>query len=95
VVLGRSMFVYRYHADHLLSFARQDLPVFVSKRILRDTLRGLAALHERNVVHTGKLGRHLLDIWTIFVAINASQISKPIIFSWIGISTITEYLFSK
>ena len=51
------MFVYRYFADHLLSFARQDLPSLLSKRILRDTLRGLAALHKRNIVHTGKLGR--------------------------------------
>ena len=52
------MFVYGYFADDLLSFARQDLPVLFRKRILRDRLRGLAALHERNIVHTGKLGRY-------------------------------------
>jgi serine/threonine protein kinase len=53
VVPEQSIFVYRYLADHLLSFVRKELPVLVTKRILKDTLHGLAALHEQNIVHTG------------------------------------------
>jgi serine/threonine protein kinase len=50
-----SMFVYKYFTDHLLSLAQKDLPLALTKRILKDTLRGLAALHDHNIVHTGKL----------------------------------------
>jgi hypothetical protein len=59
VVPERSMLVYKYFADHLPSFARQDLPVLIRKRILKDTLSGLAAMHEKNIVHTGNLCRIL------------------------------------
>lgn len=58
VVSEQSIFVYRYLADHLLSFVRKELSVLVTKRILKDTLRGLAALHEQNIVHTGKPRNH-------------------------------------
>jgi hypothetical protein len=58
VVPEQSIFVYRYLADHLLSFVRKELSVPVTKRILKDTLRGLAALHEQNIVHTGKPRNH-------------------------------------
>lgn len=30
-----------------------DLPIALTKRILKDTLRGLAGLHDHNIVHTG------------------------------------------
>lgn len=49
----RSTFVYPYFSDDLLSLAQQDLPLPVVKRILKDSLRGLAALHEKRIVHTG------------------------------------------
>lgn len=52
----QSIFVYRHFTDDLLSLARKDLPINLTKRILKDTLRGLAALHDQNVVHTGKVG---------------------------------------
>lgn len=48
------MFVYEYFTDDLLSLAQKDLPLTVTKRILKDTLRGLAAMHDQNIVHTGK-----------------------------------------
>ena len=51
-----SMFVYKYLTDDLLSLVRRDLPIALTKRILKDTLCGLAALHDQNIVHTGKLG---------------------------------------
>jgi hypothetical protein len=49
----QSMFVYKYFTDDLLSLARIDLPIALTKRILKDTLRGLAALHDQNIVHAG------------------------------------------
>jgi serine/threonine protein kinase len=47
-----SLFVYNYLQDHLLSFAQKDVPLPITKRILRDALRGIAALHDRGIVHT-------------------------------------------
>lgn len=50
----RSMFVYKYLKDHLLFLVQRDLPMLLTKRILKDTLRGLAELHQQNIVHTGQ-----------------------------------------
>ena len=50
----RSMFVYKYLNDHLLSLAQEELPVLLTKRILKDGLRGLAELHNQDIVHTGQ-----------------------------------------
>ena len=50
----RSMFVYEYLKDHLLNLAQKDLPLLITKRILKDALRGLAELHHQNIVHTGQ-----------------------------------------
>ncbi|KAI0857107.1 kinase-like protein [Xylaria cubensis] len=44
--------VYRYFSDHLLGLAQTDLPTQVTKRILKDALRGLAVLHDHDIVHT-------------------------------------------
>ena len=52
-VPDRSMFVYKYFNDHLLSLAQKDLPLPLTKRILKDALHGLAELHDQNIVHTG------------------------------------------
>ena len=49
----RSMFVYKYLKDHLLSLAQKDLPLLLTKRILKGALHGLAELHHQNIVHTG------------------------------------------
>ncbi len=53
VAPGQSMFIYKYFSHHLLAAAQLDLPPAVVKRILRDALRGLAAMHDRDIVHTG------------------------------------------
>lgn len=47
------MFVFEYFTGHLLRLAQNDLPLQVTKRILKDALRGLAELHNRDIVHTG------------------------------------------
>lgn len=52
----RSMFVYPYLRDHLLDLAQKDVAIASIKKILRDALRGLAALHAQGIVHTGRVG---------------------------------------
>ncbi|KAF2692015.1 calcium/calmodulin dependent protein kinase [Lentithecium fluviatile CBS 122367] len=48
----QSMFAYRYFRGHLLSFAQTNPPLLITKQILRDSLRGIAALHEKGIVHS-------------------------------------------
>lgn len=50
---ARSMFVYTYFKDHLLFLVQKDLPLILTKRILKDALLGLAELHHENIVHAG------------------------------------------
>lgn len=47
----QSMFAYRYFKGHLLEFGRRKVPDSQIKRILRDSLRGLAAMHEKHIIH--------------------------------------------
>lgn len=49
----QSILIYDYATDHLLSLAQKEIPLAARKRILRDGLRGLAVLHDKNIVHTG------------------------------------------
>ncbi|GIK05575.1 hypothetical protein Aspvir_009688 [Aspergillus viridinutans] len=51
-ILKKSMFVFEYFADHLLRLAQKDLPLKVTKRILKDALYGIAELHDQDIVHT-------------------------------------------
>ncbi|KJF60499.1 serine/threonine protein kinase [Coccidioides immitis RS] len=61
-----SLFVYKYFTDHLLRMAPQtNLPLDITKRILRDALRGIAALHERDIVHTDIKANNILINWRI------------------------------
>ncbi|KAL7619609.1 hypothetical protein AAE478_010150 [Parahypoxylon ruwenzoriense] len=50
-VPDQKMFVNEYMTDHLLNFAFKDLSLALQKRVLRDTLRGLATLHDQNIAH--------------------------------------------
>ncbi|MCJ1403429.1 hypothetical protein MMC11_006652 [Xylographa trunciseda] len=59
----RSIFAYRYLDDHFLSFAQEEISLSISKRILKDTLRGLIALHEKNIVHTDIKPNNILRVW--------------------------------
>jgi serine/threonine protein kinase len=49
----QSIIIYDYATDHLLSLAQKEISLSARKRILRDTLRGLAELHKKNIVHGG------------------------------------------
>jgi serine/threonine protein kinase len=57
------MFAYKYFKDHLLSFAQKDIPLPLMKRILRDSLRGIAALHEKDIVHTDIKANNIMVDW--------------------------------
>jgi serine/threonine protein kinase len=48
---GQKMFVNEYLTDHLMNFAWKPMPLMTQKRILRDALRGLAAMHAHNIAH--------------------------------------------
>lgn len=47
----RSIFFYKYFSDDLLGLTREDLPIALTKKILKDTLRGLAELHDQKKKH--------------------------------------------
>jgi hypothetical protein len=49
----KSMFIFQYFDDYLLRLAQKDLPITVTKRILKDALRGIAENHDHDIVHTG------------------------------------------
>lgn len=59
----QSMFAYKYFKDHLLFFAQKDSPLPLIKRILRDSLRGIAALHEKGIVHTDIKANNIMVDW--------------------------------
>ncbi|KAK5133296.1 hypothetical protein LTR08_008030 [Meristemomyces frigidus] len=45
------MFVFDHLDESLLGFAKRELPLALTKRILKCALQGLAALHEQDLVH--------------------------------------------
>lgn len=59
----QSMFAYKYFKDHLLSFAQKDVPLPLTKRILKDSLRGIAALHEKDIMHTDIKANNIMVDW--------------------------------
>ncbi|PYI06709.1 kinase-like protein [Aspergillus sclerotiicarbonarius CBS 121057] len=52
IIPDKSMFVFEYLADHLLHLSQKDLPLGTIKRILKDGLRGIAEMHDQDIVHT-------------------------------------------
>lgn len=75
-VPDKSVFVFQYFADHLLHFVRKDLPLAVTKRILKDALCGIAELHDQDIVHTG----NALCFEKQFIMTDFRQTSRRIIF---------------
>jgi serine/threonine protein kinase len=62
-ILDQPMFAYTYFKDHFLSFAQKDVPLPLTKRILRDSLRGIATLHEKGIVHTDIKPNNIMVDW--------------------------------
>jgi serine/threonine protein kinase len=58
-----SVFVYKYLRDHLLSFVQNNVSLPITKRILRDALRGIAALHGKGIVHIDIKANDILIDW--------------------------------
>lgn len=48
-----SIFVFKYLKVNLLVLVQKNLPIATTKKILRDALRGLAAMHDKDIVHNG------------------------------------------
>ena len=59
-----SMFAYRHFREHLLSFFQKGASLPITKRILRDALRGIAALHNKGIVHTDIKPDNTLVEWS-------------------------------
>jgi hypothetical protein len=51
---NHSIFIFKYLKEHLLGLAQKNLPIAITKKILKDALRGLAAMHDKDIVHNGK-----------------------------------------
>jgi serine/threonine protein kinase len=62
-ILNQPMFAYTYFKDHFLSFAQKDVPLPLTKRVLRDSLRGIAILHEKGIVHTDIKPNNIMVDW--------------------------------
>ncbi|KAF9739060.1 calcium/calmodulin dependent protein kinase [Paraphaeosphaeria minitans] len=60
---AESAFVYKYLRDNLPSFADTEVPLAITKRILREALRGIATLHGKGIVHTGVKANNMLTEW--------------------------------
>lgn len=50
---NESIFVFRYLKENLLGLVQKNLPISTTKKILKDALRGLAAMHDKDIVHNG------------------------------------------
>jgi hypothetical protein len=49
------LFIYPFLETDLLQFSQKNLTEATRRSILKSALVGLAALHERNIIHTGRL----------------------------------------
>jgi serine/threonine protein kinase len=58
-----SMFTYKYLRSHLLSFAQRDVSLPMTKRTIRDALRGIADSHAKDIVHTDVKANNILVDW--------------------------------
>ena len=52
---GPELFIYQFLETDLLQFSQKKLTEATRRHILKSALLGLAALHERNIMHTGEL----------------------------------------
>ena len=52
---NQRIYVYKYLTDDFLNLVRKKIPVQARKQILKASLRGIAELHDRDIVHLGIL----------------------------------------
>lgn len=53
VVPEHSIFVFKYLNQNLLQMVSSDIPVATIKTVLKHSLQGIAAMHAKDIVHTG------------------------------------------
>lgn len=53
------VFVYEYLNDDFLTLVRKNIPLQIKKQVLKDTLRGICNLHDRDIVHLGDTAKIL------------------------------------
>lgn len=53
-IRGPELLVYPFLRTNFLQFSQQHLSVATRRSMLKGALAGVAALHERNIVHNGK-----------------------------------------
>jgi hypothetical protein len=51
---GPELFIYPYLQTDFLQFSQKNLSETTRRSMLKSALVGLAALHERNIIHTGR-----------------------------------------
>ncbi|KAI9929823.1 hypothetical protein MW887_011628 [Aspergillus wentii] len=59
----KSMFVFDYFTGHLFRLVQKDLPLDMTKRILKDALCGIVELHDRDIVHTDIRADNIFIDW--------------------------------
>lgn len=59
---SRRMFIFPYLDENLLQLGQTNLPFTAVKSILKRALLGLAMLHERDIVHNGKMLRFVSHV---------------------------------
>lgn len=79
---GQKMFVNEYLTDHLMNFAWKPMPLATQKRILRDALRGLAAMHAQNIAH--------LDIKANNIMVDYHETDKGIVVDRVQLSDLED-----
>ncbi|KAJ5952025.1 uncharacterized protein N7479_010438 [Penicillium vulpinum] len=59
----KSMFVFEHFTGHLLTLAQKDLPLMLTKKVLKNVLTGLAELHDQDIVHTDIKADNIFIDW--------------------------------
>lgn len=67
---ARRMFIFPYLDENLLRLAQRNLPLSSLKTILKCALWGLAMLHERDIVHNGKILRFVSRVKVAHLALD-------------------------
>jgi hypothetical protein len=53
-ITGHRVFVFRYLTEDLLSLVRKQISMPLTKKILKDSLRGLVNIHSQDIIHLGE-----------------------------------------
>jgi hypothetical protein len=49
----KRVFIFRYLKEDLLSLVRKQIPMPITRRILKDSLSGLNEMHSQDIIHLG------------------------------------------